>query len=229
MTDRVLGRMLRRLYRTPPPPPNPALEQAMVERFQALQPRPARGRRPPLLRRIAIAASVLVVLGAASRAPAEYAVELGRRIELNLPPGARPPGREVLEGAVGPGHRRAIRVRVGAAAESTHVEIDLFGDRLPSVGELDARLRSAFPNLPASAITVLPIDGRVHDSLGGALRWEVLRLGGSPHALARARERLIERVESEAGPGAHVEVRIRDREGNSRVEIRVEKSIPRSP
>jgi hypothetical protein len=170
----------------------------------------------------------LVLVGFGAQAPADYSIDAGRRIELALGPGEAPPPRALLEATLGGGARRELRVKIRRAPDGAgSVQIDVWGDGLPSPESLQQRILSEWPGVVPAELAVLPIDGKVQDTIAGELRWELFRLGAGDGALHRARVELIERIQRAEGRDAQVEVKVDEQSGQRRVEVRVERRVLR--
>jgi hypothetical protein len=125
--------------------------------------------------------------------------------------------------ALGDSHRRQVQVQVRRDDSGAGLmQIELWGEAIPDPEGLEARLR-ALPSLHGANISVLPMEGHLHRTLGAKLGYELLRFSPSPDAQARARAKLIEAVRAEEGQDAAVDVTVVDEHGQRKVQIRVEK------
>ncbi|MBF5041817.1 hypothetical protein FGE12_05400 [Aggregicoccus sp. 17bor-14] len=227
MTDDELKRGLR----SGPPAVDPAAEtahrvQLEAQLLQAFDRQATRvpSRRPAWLR-YAPAAAVLLCLVTATQVPAGYRVEVGKRISVVLAEDAAPPqrlGEQVVGVLRGPGGR-VFEVNLRMLRGSTGVKVlrvDVWGDALPSDAEALEGLR-ALPALKGAQVGIEPLQGRVRDSLLGALRHGLFRAGASPEERAAARQRLIEELRRREGGDAEVDVQVDEQEGKVRVQQRV--------
>lgn len=202
------------------------LEAALLAEFDRRHPAPPR--RTRWLRGGLAFAVGLVLVGFGAQAPADYSIDAGRRIELALAPGEAPPPRALLEATLGGGARRQLRVKLRRTSDGAgSLEVDVWGDGLPSPEALRARILSDWPGVEPAELAVLPIDGKVQDTVAGELRWELFRLGAGADALHRARVELIERIQQEEGRDADVQVKVDEDSGERRVEVRVRRRVIR--
>lgn len=154
-------------------------------------------------------ASVLVLgLGTALAAPAEYPVEVGKRVAIRV---AHPSGTEPRPGQIVPKlDLRGQNVQVDAKVKqlpdgSLEMQLDLWGDAIP--GDLEARVRTAFPELKDAQVTVTSLEGTVRTTQAGKIGHELLDAGKDPAKLEAARREVQARLEAE-NPGAQVEVQV---------------------
>jgi hypothetical protein len=222
---------LRKVLRQEPPPVDAAhrarLEGELLAAYDRRAPAP-RVSRPAWLR-YAPAAAVLLCLVTATQVPAGYKVEVGRRISFVLAPGTLVPrdfGEQVTH-ALYTREARVVDVSVRRrfdAGGAERVQVDVFGDALAMGEEALARLRA----LPALAgvkqLRVEQLEGRVHDTLLGAVGRRLFLSATSPEAREAARQRLIEEVRRVEGPDASVDVDVEEGEaGKRRVRVKVQK------
>jgi hypothetical protein len=149
-----------------------------------------------LLRAGVVAGLVAAVGAGASQLPATWDAEVGKRVEIRLPPGPVEPGSvqaavKAIEGGAAAGKRRVqVRARVTAeAGKGTLVRIDAFGDTIGMDGIPDA-IRAAVPAFARAEISVQPVDGKVEGDLGGLVGAKVLGERPSAEQLDAAARRL---------------------------------------
>jgi|GEM_PF-4230866 len=222
---RGLDESLRAVFRAGDPVEPAArdrLEAALLSEFDRRH--PVRPRSVRWVRGALVTAVGLVLVGFGAQAPAAYSIDAGRRIELRLRRGERPPSRDSLQALLGKGNHRQLQVQVRRTPDGeASLEIDVWGDSLPTPDALRRQIEASWPGMDLSSLVILPMDGRVRDTLAGKVRWELFRLGANPEALHQARADLIQRIQREEGEGAKVEVKVDDESGERRVEIRVER------
>jgi hypothetical protein len=208
------------------PPPRPEhrdrLEADLLERFDAKH---ARHRPHARWLRFAAPAAVLFSLAAASRVPAEYQVEVGKRLTFHLPPEMEFPS------DCGPrvealfqderAHVLEMQVRLLRGEDGVQARIDVWGDRLASE-EIIRRRIAALPELRGVQVEIAPLSGRVRDNLLDALGHRLFDVGTSQQEREAARQRLIRELREEAGEDATVDVEV---EEGGRVRVRVKKQI----
>jgi hypothetical protein len=224
--SRAFFRALKRVH-APPAEPDPnarrKLEGELVTAFERRH--PARPSRSPILRGAALTVAIVALAGATSRVPADLSLQVGERIEVTLSPGEPIPTAQPIAEAVGEGGRREIEVRVRRDASGQGMlSVDVWGDALPDPATLGQRLR-ALTAFHDARISVLPIEGHLHETLGAKLGYELLRFSPSRDAQARARQQLIDAIREREGRDAAVEVNVIDEGGRRRVEVRVEKHV----
>jgi len=212
--------------RAPVAPPRPAhrqeLEEALLQRFEARA-----SRQVPWLR-LAAPALVVISLLAASAVPAEYLVEVGKRITVVLPSGSSPPPHlgERLAGALHDERAQllnvAVRIRRSPAGEATLV-VEVWGDRLAEDEVVLQRLQ-AIDGLAQLTPRVEKLEGRVRDNLLDKVGHRLFRMGASPAERELARQKLIAELQAAEGPGAEVEVQLEEGDrGQVRVKVRKER------
>lgn len=211
----------------PVPPPRSEhrqeLEDSLLRRFDALVPQPVR--RPAHRLRYLAPALVLVSLLTASRVPAEYGVEVGKRVTLVLPAGVRPPpglGERLAEAMRSEGGR-VLNVSVQARRSPegpTSLVVDVWGDRLAEDEEVLARVRG-LEGVEALSPRVERLEGRVRDNLLGKIGHRLFRVGASAEDREQARQRLIAQLRNQEGPDAQIEVELEPGEpGRVRVKVK---------
>jgi hypothetical protein len=174
--------------------------------------------------RYATAATFVLCLVTATQVPAEYKVEVGKRLELTLPAGVPPPEGlgERVAATVRSGRERVVDVQVRLRRHpggETVLRVDVWGDGLVGDAEVLERLRT-LPELRGQEPTVQRLEGRVRDNLMGALGHRLFRAGASPGEREAARQRLIEELRRIEGEGAEVDVQVDDDGSRMRVKVR---------
>lgn len=217
----LLSRLFRRGEPTAEPSPGhrARLEEDLLARFGELHPKSRKERSMGafILWRAAVVAGVLAAAGGASRAPADYQAEIGKRVTVlsdrPLPPDQL---RSAVQAVEAGGSAQEVRVRATKAGDGPfRTTIDLYG-QTADMGDIPAIMRRAVPALSALPITVEPIERTVQGELGDKVKHLVGMDRLPPEELAR----LIEAELRDADPNAKVEVKV-EQDGNRR-EVRVE-------
>ncbi len=193
-------------------PKRDALEADLLRRFDALHPKEEK----PMFtwKTMLVAAAVLLAAGAA---PAQYAAEVGKKVQIHVSHPARdmPAPDEVPEVLREAGTRMTIEIRVQHSGDAADYEYQLWGDGI--AGDIEARLRSAFPALKDAQITVSSIEGQVKTSLAGLLEKKLLQAGDDPVKIEAARREVQSELQKDH-PDAKVEVEIAP-DGKRRVKV----------
>lgn len=174
--------------------------------------------------RYATAATFVLCLVTATQVPAEYKVEVGKRVELTFPAGALPPRDfgERVAGTLRSGRERVVDVKVSVRRRpggESLLRVDVWGDDFVPDAEVAARLR-ALPELQGREPAVQRLEGRVRDNLMGVLGHRFFRSGASPEEREAARIRLIEELRVREGGDAEVDVQVEDDGRRMRVKVR---------
>ena len=198
-----------------------ALKAELLQRHAALYPK-RRWTAPPLPR-LLIAAAVVLALGASFAAPAEFPIEVGRRITLTCGEGCALPEGGALQQSLLPllqqlGQTREIQVRAIRSSAGLVLRLDLWGARLaPDAAE---RLRQGIPSLKNASIAQEPLTGRARTRLGFLLARWLLGLSDDPLTVAAAKLALQAEL---AQQGEHGEVDLQFERGeDGRRKVRVE-------
>lgn len=195
------------------------LEADLLERFDAKY---ARHRPQVRWLRFAAPVAVLISVVTASRVPAEYPVEVGKRLTFRLPPEVKlPPGFGPRVGALFQDERARVlevQVRMRRQEDGVHARIEVWGDQLASE-EIVRRRIAALPELQGVQVEIAPLSGRVRDNLLHALGHRLLDVGTSRQEREAARQRLIRELREEAGEGATVEVEVEE-DGRVRAQVK---------
>jgi hypothetical protein len=167
---------------------------------------------------------LLALIALPMRVPAEYFVEVGKRITFQVD------GSDV-DSAVPRlfpdlGNNGEIAVQVRRLPDKTIVRVDVWGTHLPSDHEIRDRVRRVFPKVVSPEIEVASLEGLVRNDLMHKLAWELFRAGTSPTEIASARERLIEELRRIEGPDADVQLDTEEHDSNKRIRIQVRKYQP---
>jgi hypothetical protein len=235
MTTRI-EEQLRRLHGEPVAPSaehRERLERELLAAHEARPRSPAPARRSRWAPLLAAAALLLGVL-AAARAPADYAVDVGQRIEVRPAPGAQLPLGPELARVVeeqlsrAPGRDQERREAAVQVLRTPHgqplLRIDVWG---PVAGDLEGALR-ALPSLRDADVRARVLSGRVRTSVAGLLGHRLLRLRSDPAAIEAARAALQRELELDGSKGT-VDIEVDDLgPGKQRVRVRVNKetSVP---
>jgi len=208
------------------------LEQELLAAFDRR--RAARPRRVAPWARLAAAAALLLGIFAAARAPAEYPIDVGQHVELQLQgptrggagfagDGTEPKAEAAIAElqrilAGGEGGPRQVEVRVERRGGATQVRIDVWGDPR---ADLPQRLRAAFPS---AEVRVAPITGRVRTSVAGLLR--VRLFATDPAAIDKLRQDIKAQLAAQ-GHGGDVDIQVDESGGKRRVTVKVKAVDPR--
>lgn len=216
-------------------PPQPQhrdrLEADLMSDYDQRFARPTAAHRRRWIPALAAAALLAGVL-AAAKAPAEYAEDLGQRIEVRTPPGQPlPGGRELaraLEDGLGPppggsAARREMNVHLLRLPSGWLLRVDVWGRR---GGDLLATLRQRIPALASADVRVVPLKGHMRTNLAGLIRHRLLRMPARPELLLAAREAIEAEIGAEGG-ASNVEVDVDDDGGKRRIIVRVRRAGPR--
>ena len=231
MTDRELAALLG--ADTPPPPEDPAHRARLEGELMAAFDRKAGSARRPSREwmRYATAAACVLCLVTATQVPAGYEVEVGRRVSLALPEGSSPAPEQLAEQVA-----RALRTRDAKVVDVSvrrsfakehegpqQLRVDVWGHGLAPDAEVLARLQ-ALPGLQDVPVRLERLEGRVHDTLLGALRHQLFRADATPEAREAARQRLVQELRRLEGPEAEVDVEVDQATGKQRVRVKVKRS-----
>ena len=232
MTDRELAQLLGAQA---PPPEDPAHRARLEgELMAAFDRRAGSGARRPsrAWMRYATAAACLLCLVTATQVPAGYEVEVGRSVSLSLPAGSPLPEQlaERVAEALRTREARVVDVSVRRrfvkdGEGPQRVRVDVWGERLAPDDQVRERLQ-ALPGLRGVPVRLERLEGRVHDTLLGALSRRLFRSATTPEAREAARQRLIEELRRVEGPGADVEVDVEGAGGKHRIRVKVKRPPP---
>ena len=234
MTDRELSRLLGAEQQPAPDAGSAHRERLEGELLVAFDRTVGARARPPsrAWMRYATAAACLLCLVTATQVPAGYKVEVGKRVSLALPAGDFTPERLVEEvtGALRTPQTKVVDVQVQRRLAEVErgpqvLRVDVWGDGLAPDAEALARLR-ALPVLQGVGVQLAPLEGRVPDTLLGAVSRRLFRSATTPEAREAARQRLIEQLQRVEGPGADVEVDVEGAGGKHRIRVKVKKPVP---
>lgn len=189
-----------------------------------------RGAPPPVRThwvRFATAAVFLVALVSATAVPAQYRVELGRRVTVVLPRGAALPppslGERIAGLFVDPQAReREVGLKLlRQPGQGPQVVVDLWCDRVVKDEAAALAAVRALPGLAGAEVTLETLEGEVRDNVMGLLGHRLLRRGGSPEEREAARAQLIELLRQREG--AEVDVQVDRVGGQERMRVKVRK------
>jgi len=214
----------------PPPQPDPAhartLEERLLKRFDTLHP-PQQG--APMFatawKFAVLAAVVLFGLGAASQAPADYALEVGKSVQITTPSGVlSEQDVEPLVQAISGGEDNLqveARMKARPAANTSTLELELWGNTFP-LTSVERTLREKFPRLATAQITVQALSGTVHSNLAGLVGEKLFHQGMSQAELDAAKAKIIAELRAQ-GVDGDVSVEVEDTGDLQRVKVRAEK------
>jgi hypothetical protein len=199
------------------------LEGELMAAYARRTPSPPPRTVRPAWVRYAPAMAILLCLVTATRVPAGYKIEVGKRISIVLAPDAAAPqriGPVVAEALQAPDARvtniQVRRIRRPAAPDL--LRVDVWGDALLGDAEALRRLR-ALPALQGAQVQLERLEGRVPDTLLGALKYGLFRAGASPEEREQARQRLIAELRRVEGGEADVQVDV-DEAGRTRATVK---------
>jgi hypothetical protein len=204
------------------------LEAKLLAAYDTRLGRPARRGRAAWLR-YATAAGFLLCLVTATQVTAEYKVEVGKRIQLLLPPDRMLPpemGERVARAFVSESSRLVnvgVMLRHNSEGAATLV-VDVWGDQLAQDESGLERLR-AMPELEGASAEVTSLNGRVRDNLLGLVGHSLFRKGASPEEREQARQRLIEELRRREGDGAQIDVDVETDTQNQKLRVKVRKQL----
>jgi hypothetical protein len=181
-----------------------ALEEKLLGQFDragfASPQRSARVRQTALVAALA----TIAIIFTASRAPADYSLELGQSIEVRAKPGSDlPRGPQLgalieagLRASEGQGQRRQVELKVTRdEAGATTLVISVWGAPIAGIVE---QLHAHVPELANAEITARTVEGRVHTNLAGVLAHRFLP--GDPAALEQLRREVRDELREEGVP-----------------------------
>lgn len=224
MSASDLGPQLRKLYGDPTADPRSreALEQRLMARYdERVIPRP----RQPLSMGWVVA-GLMLVSGAAvgMSTPTQVVVEVGKRVVVHIGTEDRidTVPTEISEVARLSGAKVVdLWVKAHRYRDWIEVEVDVWGDRLPSDGELQ-RLIEERMDRRITAIKVESLEGQVRSSLVRHLAQELFKRGTTPEQREKAREALIEELRKRHGTRPQVEVEVtEDEDGRHMLKMKV--------
>lgn len=201
---------------------DPLLAAYDARTWRSLSPRRAWLRHTPAI-------AFILVLLTASRVPARYQVELGKRITLQFPGGDPPETAPralalAIEQHTAPTVSVSLQIR-RVAGRPTVLIANAWGDHFPTDALLVERLRE-LPEFAQAQIAVAPLEGRIDDNLGGLARHFLFNPRSSPEARERARQALIEELRRQEGTDARIDVQVDERESGQEVRVKVLKTRP---
>ena len=198
--------MIRDLYPEPlPPSPDKrdALERRLLARFDQLHPQ----QEVPVFqkKRLLFALALLLGVSVALGSPAQYAVEVGKKITIHeaWPAGQGPELAALISELRGWGQKLQVEMRLQGSGASRDLEVTVFGENIPA--DIEQRLRARFPGLKDARIDVASVEGRVQSSLAGLLRAKLLQAGDDPEKIEAARREVQAELQRQY-PGASVDV-----------------------
>ncbi|HVO29342.1 MAG TPA: pilus assembly protein N-terminal domain-containing protein [bacterium] len=218
----LLARMFRAREATPGH--RQALENELLARFQTRQPIAPRSSVTKRYRPL-IAASLLAVVaaGAAAAAPTHLDVEVGRSIDIHLPPGAPVPENlgEAFHLTEANGLRK-VAIRVMAEDAGTDIHVDLLANDLPA--QLAPTLRAAIPALASVPIEEKPLSASVRTSMGKRVAHELFDLDLDTLSVEEAQRAVEARLAAQGITGADVKIeRTTGADGKPETKLKVQK------
>ena len=224
-------RKLWRIFRSNTLPPEQAhrerLERQLLAAYDAQRIQPIYRRRAWV--RFAPAMAVLLTLLTAS-VPANYPVQVGKRIAIEFPGDPPETAPKALAHAVsmGPNFSRTVSIQLRRIHGGPTVLIaNVWGERLLPDTTILERL-NALPEFTNTQISVAALEGKIHDNVAGLVRHRLFKASSTPEARERARQALVEELRRTEGSHATIDVQV-DGDGEwEKVRVKVLKA-PASP
>ncbi len=212
-----------------PHEPNPtlaaSLEARLLDRFDALHPHPPQGVHmfASLWKSVVFAALLLFALGAASQAPADYALVVGTHLEITFPAGEVSfddvdPMVQAISNGTDPLQVEA-RGKRDPAANTTTLELELWGSTFP-LADVERTLRSQFPQLANARISVRALSGTVHRNLAGLVGEKLFHANMSQAEIDAARATIIANLRAQ---GVTDDISVEVQNDGQQVKVRAEK------
>ena len=156
-------------------------------------------------KRLLFAAALVVGLGIALGAPAQYSTEVGKKVTIHeaWPAGQGPDLAALISELRGLGEKCQVEMRIQDSGASRDLELMIFGENLPA--DIEQRLRARFPELKDARIDVAAVEGRIQTSLAGLIQAKLLQAGNDPEKIEAARREVQADLEKQY-PGATVDV-----------------------
>ncbi len=202
------------------------LEERMLAAYDARSQAPAPRRASWL--RYAVPLAVAASLITATQAPAEVLLDVGLEVRLALsapPEDVEALGHAVSQALAGPGERPSseVGVRIKRRADGpAELLVTVWGPPRGSLADAQARVRQ-LPGLAATQVQLVPLRGRVRDTVLGKFGRVVLRRSATPAELQAAKAQLLQQLRSAEGEGAEVDVDIEQTENGERVKVKVKR------
>jgi hypothetical protein len=238
-------RKLRRLFETPVnvdlKPPK-ALDQSLMNRFDALYPRkePVRMTLNSLsVRKFLLASAAVLILGAAACvAPVDMEVDMGRRVTIQYKKAEGAPGPQQIAEAVRgvEGNAKQVEIHAIKHGDDVVVSVDMWGDDLPE-GPLADKLKAKLPSLENATIQEQPLISKVRGTLGQKLGHDLLNLDVlDTDDVETARQKLLQQLAA-SGVQGEVDVQVEGDANHRTVRIRAKQeecdagseAIPNAP
>lgn len=222
---RSLGRILAPSTKTRPEH-KAALEQKLLEDFEKRHPLEENYKMKKFgMRKALVVAAAVMLLGiAACAAPAEFEVDVGKRISIELPEGAPPPANpEAIVNAVQEKEKTAqVEVRLQMKNGQGVLQIEMWGHGLSKEPVAD-KIRAAAPELVKAQIHEEMLEAKVRGTLGEKLGHDLLDLDVvDENDVEVAKEQILKQL-AEQGVTGKVDVDVQnDGPGKRRVKVRVE-------
>jgi hypothetical protein len=209
----------------PDPALAPTLEARLLARFDTLHPTSRHGAHmfASPWKSVAFASVLLFALGAASQAPVDYSLVVGKRIELVAPTG------EVSLDLVEPmvqaisasGDTLTVETRGkrDPATNSTTLEIELWGNTFPEAA-VEPTLRAQFPQLANARIVVQPLSGTVQRNLAGLVGEKLFHAHMTQAEVDAARATIIAKLRAQ---GVTDDITVDVQNDGEQVKVRAEK------
>ncbi len=233
MPSNSFDRLLRALYRRRPQDleASAAAREASAGRamaaFDERYPAGVVGggfRTPTLLRQIAIAAAVLLILSiGACQVPVDVQMNLGQRMHFVLPatPELRDRVHELVDTVRGLAEAEKVEVRVvDDGGETLRLTLGVWGERVDPQVVFEGVIE-AYPELEILEREAAPMEATVRTTLGDKLRHELFARALNEHSVEEARAVILEELAREGFVGA-AQVLVEDGgDGKRRVEIKL--------
>ncbi|MBS2024099.1 MAG: hypothetical protein JST92_16980 [Deltaproteobacteria bacterium] len=176
-----------------------------------------------MMLRLAVAFVFVLGLGAASRAPADYAVEVGRRIEISAAKPAKdwPSPMELQPVLQQLGHTHEVQFKAMRSPDGVKYSIEMWGQSIAA--DAVEQLRSAFPALREATITETPIEATAKGHLSDKIGLKLFNVKSDPAAIEQAKKELLEQLRAR-GEDGKVDIQVEDGDnGKRQVRVQVEK------
>ncbi len=231
MPSNSIDRLLRALYQRRALEPSADERETSARRAMSAfdQRYPARvvggaPRRPPLMRQIAIAAAVLLILSiGACQVPVDVQMNLGQRMHFVLPatPELKARVHELVNTVRGLAEAEKVEVHVlDDGGETMRLTLGVWGERVDPQVVFEGVI-AAYPELEILEREAAPMEATVRTTLGDKLRHELFARALDQHSVEEARAAILEQLASEGFVGAAQVVVEDEGDGKRRVEIKL--------
>lgn len=221
---RSLGRILEPSQK-PRPEHKAALEEKLLNEFQNRYPKEEAYKMKRFgMRKALLVAAALMMLGiAACAAPADIEVDVGKRVSIEVAPGAEPEDPEAIVNIVrGSGTTTEVGVRMTMQDGKGLMEIEAWGNGLSKEPIAD-KIRVAVPSLAKAEIREEVLEGKIRGTLGEKLGHDWLNLDViDENDVELAKEQVMKQLAARGVTGK-VDVDVQNEgPGKRKVKVRVE-------